>query len=42
MSLNSFERHVQPDLELIYKGRMRLVPMAELDRWVEANMEPAL
>lgn len=37
MSLDSFERYVQPDLRLIRPGRMRLVPVAELERWVEQN-----
>lgn len=39
MSLNSFERHVQPDLRLVRRGKLRLVPVAELQRWVEANAE---
>jgi hypothetical protein len=33
MSLDSFERHVQPDLRMLRLGRMRLVPVAELERW---------
>lgn len=34
MSLDSFERHVQPTLRMIRLGRMRLVPVAELERWL--------
>jgi excisionase family DNA binding protein len=39
MSLDSFERHVQPTLRLVRLGRMRLVPIAELERWLEENAE---
>jgi hypothetical protein len=34
MSLGSFERHVQPELRLIRRGKLRLVPLAELERWL--------
>ncbi len=37
VSLDSFERYVQPDLKIIRRGRMRLVPVRELERWVDAN-----
>jgi hypothetical protein len=37
MSVDSFERHVQDDLRLVRRGRMRLVPVSELERWVERN-----
>jgi hypothetical protein len=39
MSLDSFERHVQPTLRLVRLGRMRLVPVGELDRWLSENAE---
>jgi hypothetical protein len=42
MSLDSFERHVQPTLRLVRLGRMRLVPIRELDRWLEDNAERTL
>jgi hypothetical protein len=42
MSLDSFERHVQPELRLIRRGKLRLVPVAELERWLEANAERVL
>jgi hypothetical protein len=42
MSLDSFERHVQPTLRLVRLGRMRLVPIAELDRWLSDNAERAV
>jgi hypothetical protein len=37
MSLDSFERHVQPEIRLVRRGSMRLVPVRELERWLEAN-----
>lgn len=37
ISVDSFERHVQPELRLIRRGRMRLVPLRELERWATEN-----
>lgn len=37
MSVDSFERYVQADVRMIRRGRMRLVPVRELERWLEAN-----
>jgi hypothetical protein len=42
MSLDSFERHVQPTLRLVRRGRLRLVPVGELERWLAENAERAL
>jgi excisionase family DNA binding protein len=42
MSLDSFERHVQPTLRLVRLGRLRLVPVAELDRWLAEHAERAV
>jgi excisionase family DNA binding protein len=42
MSVDSFERHVQPTIRLVRLGRMRLVPVHELERWLEENAERAL
>jgi hypothetical protein len=42
MSLDSFERHVQPTIRLVRLGRMRLVPVAELSRWIDENAERVL
>jgi hypothetical protein len=39
MSLNSFERHVQPTIRLVRLGRMRLVPIRELERWLGENAQ---
>jgi hypothetical protein len=37
ISVDSFERHVQPELRVIRRGRMRLVPVHELERWAAEN-----
>lgn len=37
ISIDSFERHVQPELRVIRRGRMRLVPLRELERWASEN-----
>jgi hypothetical protein len=37
VSLDSFERYVQPELRLVYLGRRRLVPVKELERFLERN-----
>jgi hypothetical protein len=42
MSLDSFERYVQPDVKLVRRGRLRVVPHSELERWVEQNAKGVL
>jgi hypothetical protein len=42
MSLDSFERYVQPELRLVRRGRLRLVAVRELERWIDANSERVL
>lgn len=40
-SLDTFERYIQPHLKLIRFARSRLVPVKELERFIEANAERA-
>jgi hypothetical protein len=35
MSLNHFERKVQPDLKVVLCGQLVLVPVLELERWIQ-------
>jgi hypothetical protein len=42
MSVDSFEKFVQPEVKLIRKGKLRLVPVDELRRWAAANAERTL
>ena len=37
MSIDSFQRHVRPEIRTIRVGDMVLVPVAELQRWIERN-----
>jgi len=37
MSLTHFESRVQRDLRIVRSGRLRLVPVDELERWVREN-----
>lgn len=39
MSIDSFERYVQPDLPLVRRGRMRLVAVRDLQRWLDENSD---
>ncbi len=32
-SVDSFERYVQDEVRVIRRGRLRLYPVAELERW---------
>jgi excisionase family DNA binding protein len=35
VSVDFFEEHVQGDLRLVRRGRLVLVPVKELERWVD-------
>lgn len=39
VSLTTFEEQVQPHIGLISVGRKRLVPVAELERWVREHTD---
>jgi hypothetical protein len=41
MSLDSWERYVQPEIKMLWLGRMRLVPVVELERWCERQAKRA-
>lgn len=42
MSVDSFERYVMADVRCIRRGRLRLFPVAELERWANVNAERLL
>lgn len=42
VSVDSFERHIQSDLKVIRRGRLRLFAVAELERWAHDNSERTL
>lgn len=37
-----FDQNVAPELRMIRRGRKRLVPVTELERWTAENAERAL
>jgi hypothetical protein len=37
VSLTFFEREIQPELRVIRRRSVRLIPVKELERWAEAN-----
>jgi excisionase family DNA binding protein len=41
VSRDHFERHVLSQLRVVYSGRRRLIPLRELERWVEREAVPA-
>jgi excisionase family DNA binding protein len=42
VSVDHLERHVLPGLRVIRSGRLRLVPVSELKRWVDEHAARAL
>jgi hypothetical protein len=42
IGLDSFERYVQPHVRMIRWGRLRLVPLVELERFVDEEAERTL
>lgn len=42
LSVDSFERYAMADLACIRRGRLRLYPVAELERWARVNAERLL
>ncbi len=37
MSESSFKRHVQPELRVVRRGSLRIIPVPEIERWLEGN-----
>jgi excisionase family DNA binding protein len=37
VSIDSFERHVQPELRVVRRGRLRLFALTEIERWLREN-----
>ena len=42
VSLDFFEKHIQAELRVIRRGSLRLIPVRELERWLEENAERVL
>lgn len=41
-SPNFFDEHVRPNLRVVRLGSRRLIPTAELERWLQENAERVL
>jgi hypothetical protein len=37
MSESSFKRHVQPELRIVRRGSLRIIPVPEVEKWLESN-----
>lgn len=42
ISVDHLERHVLPDLRIVRSGRLRLIPVAEMEAWIDRNAARAL
>ncbi len=42
VSRDFFDAHVKPELRVVRRGRLVLVPVRELERWVEENSAAVL
>jgi len=42
VSADFFEEHVMPELRIVRRGRRRLIPVAELERWLSENASMVL
>jgi excisionase family DNA binding protein len=42
VSVDFFEQHVMPELRIVRRGRRRLIPLAELERWLTENASMVL
>lgn len=41
VSVDHLERYVLPEVKVVYSGRRRLIPVRELERWLEQRATPA-
>lgn len=37
VSVDFLEAHVLPELRVVYRGRRRLIPVRELERWLDVS-----
>lgn len=42
VSVRAFERHVLPEVRTVRQGRRRVIPVAELEQWIESATLPPL
>ncbi len=39
VSVDTFEKYIEPSIRLVRLGRLRLVPVTELGRWLDEHAE---
>lgn len=39
MSIDSFEKYVQPNVAAVYRGKLRLYRPRDLEAWADKNLE---
>jgi excisionase family DNA binding protein len=42
VSVDFLEQHVMPELRVVRRGRRRLIPLRELERWLDESAERTL
>lgn len=42
VSRNFFDKSILPELRIVYRGRKRIIPVRELNRWLEENAARAI
>jgi excisionase family DNA binding protein len=42
VSVDFFDEHIRPELRVVRRGRLRLFPVRELERWLDENAVQAL
>jgi excisionase family DNA binding protein len=42
VSVDFLEQHVMPELRVVRRGRRRLIPVRELERWLDEHASRAL
>jgi hypothetical protein len=42
IGLTSFKKYVQPQLRIVRRGKLRVIPVSEVERWAEENAERVL
>lgn len=39
VSIDFFDEHIAPELRMVRRGRRRLIPVRELERWLQENAD---
>jgi hypothetical protein len=42
ISVDSFEKYVQPHVRLVRKGKHRMIPVPEVEKWLDRNADDPL